>query len=269
MRQTGWRARLPARWSWRPGCSRWQRPSHVGLWTREEDHRSDCPGLVRVRDDNRPRRESLAISVTCSGMRARLPLTHPQGEQAGYERRGCAFCDFPVFSYRGGRNGERGLELTHFWPRRIRVGCRLSCGLDPSLEQVSEERKSCSGPGKGWFRVVRIRLTAVSPGGSQPRAPPPPLAVRPCSPNRNQRHRSGFSSGGTFMGDSNGTSVTPAAPAIRTPSHVSTRSPCHRDTPTPSTSGRTPVGTRQRGGGRRARNTSNASGPIFPGPANG
>jgi hypothetical protein len=35
----------------------------VGLWTREEDHRPDCPGPEGVREDNRPRRESLAMSA--------------------------------------------------------------------------------------------------------------------------------------------------------------------------------------------------------------
>ena len=89
-------------------------------------------------------------------MRARLPLTHPQGRQAGYERRGRhgraghssarldavssgylgmtavlagrAFCDFPVFSYRGGRcgpavtGGVQPMPLAAGLPIRLRAG---------------------------------------------------------------------------------------------------------------------------------------------------
>ena len=46
-----------------PDRLRRQRPSQVGLWTREEDHRPYFSGLVGAREDNRPRRESLAMSA--------------------------------------------------------------------------------------------------------------------------------------------------------------------------------------------------------------
>jgi len=54
---------IPASGTPCPCRVRWQRPSQAGLWTREEDHRSDCSGLVGAREGNRPRRESLARSA--------------------------------------------------------------------------------------------------------------------------------------------------------------------------------------------------------------